>query len=191
MTETETVYAILRELKRLLTNRKDDFELKVIERPARVYFNLKASIDDTPKLVGKQGLHVNAIKLLVSEFGKNFGKAHEFNLLDPDPGDVASVQPSKPVDNYDPKPLVDLLELILGAVGVGSWRVVVEERGINGHGALVFHFGVCVGSADDYALLTIAPNLDSPLTVVAAIGTLLRAAASVAGIRVDVSVVKP
>ena len=188
--ELDAVEAIIRRLASLLSDTEAPLELRVSDRGSRIYWSVKPCSEAAPYLVGRKGGHVKAIRHLMRAFGRSAGGDYEFSLLDPEPGPLRPVGAPPACPGYEPTQLAELLEDTLDALGVGEYQVDSEERGVSGLGAPQFELAVWVRSEEDYQLLTEErPSEDgSMMNNISAIGVLWRAAASIAGGRVSVTV---
>ena len=191
MSETAQNELILRDLIESITCQPEQIRLEVKERPARVYWKLRASADDTPRLVGTNGAHVKALSFLISELGKAADKPYDFTLEDPEPGPVSHERLKKVAEEYDELPTLNLLERLLDALGVGEYHIDHAKTGVHADGRIENQFTIYVRSDEDYRILTVPPTLDRDRpTVIGALGALFRAAANKQGIRIQLQVEK-
>jgi len=88
---------------------------------------------------------------------------------------------------YEPSDLIEFVEAVILALGVGEYCVDTEPRGLTNEGGAAHELQIWVRSQADYDLLTV-PRKGTDMTNVAALGALCRAAANFAGGRVNVEV---
>ena len=184
----ETTEQIVRRLAALLSKTDEPLEIRVRDHNGRIYWTAKPCSEAAPYLVGKGGGHVKAIQHLFTGFGRACGGDYSFRLLDPDPGPLRAVTAPPAAPDYDPTDLAELLEDVLDALGVGEYMVKTEPRGLSSLGAPQYELEVWVRDDADYQLLTVEPDDGTELNNISAIGVLWRAAASISGGRVSVTV---
>lgn len=185
--ETQT---LLRDLTAAFVERPDALEINFSEHPSgRTYWTMKGHVGDMPRLVGKGGSHVDAIKLLVEQFGRAADLTYLFALLDADPGPSFGESAEKIATEWDPGPTVELLERVLDVLGVGEYKVESSARYSGERDKPRFDLVVHVRDDEDHKLLTVPPELNrKSQPVVTALGTIFRAIAKSEGVRISLEV---
>lgn len=160
------------------------------EIEGRIFFEMKAAFDDQPKLIGKSGSHIKALRFLLREIGLAQNVDINLTLLEPTPGPRGEPQAPKAVSFYEPKEAHELLERAACALVLGQVRVDCAK--IPGDRPCSYLFTITPRDMPDYADL-ITPDDDDPeaQTVIGAIGTLFRAFANKAGVQFKIEVKKP
>jgi predicted RNA-binding protein YlqC (UPF0109 family) len=92
--------------------------IKLIGTPlGRSYiFQVRVSRADTPKLVGERGRTVRALTALVALFGRKHNVEMQFQLLEPEVGQPAPLQPFRRRDTWDHKPVEELARDVASAI---------------------------------------------------------------------------
>jgi predicted RNA-binding protein YlqC (UPF0109 family) len=174
MTTDAQITNLLRDLVSTFVERPE--ALRVAAQPAAdgaCYFAMKGALEDESKLVGAGGSHVDALALLVAEFGR-------------------ADQPPRDVIDHDPQPARELLCRVLSSLDVGAFAVTVGP-GPGPRNSLTFLFEISLHDAVDYKRLTVPVQHVSceNATIVAALGTLFRAIAKKNGVRYNLTVKEP
>lgn len=203
MTETQQLSDLLRDLAGALVDKPE--AIRVATQAAldgTSYWAVKGDPEDESKLVGRDGSHVNALRLVVQEIGRANGKVYTFRLITDN--DARARPPGNPRDvlEYDPRPARDLLCRILAELELAEFAVEVGP-GAGPRNSLRFDFAVRVKEAADYSELlkprrlvlregsARAEEVAVEMPIVDALGTLFRAIAKRAGVRFQINVVKP
>jgi hypothetical protein len=136
---------------------------------------------------------VNALACLIAAFGKARDQLFVFSLKDPEHGIRRPVAPAVTAHTYDPKPAAEMLERIVGELGVGDFSVSSAIASANQPGkfSLSVTFTIHVRTDEDFIALTIPSRGTSPtsyMTIIGALGTLYRARANKEGFGVQLDV---
>lgn len=160
------------------------------EIDGRIYFEMKAAFDDQPKLIGKGGSHIKALRFLLREIGRGQQVDYNINLLEPTPGPRGEPEKPKAVSYYETKEAHELLERAAGSLVLGQVRVDCAR--IPGDRPCSYLFTITPRDANDYADLITPDDADpEEQTVIGALGTLFRAYANKAGVQFKIDVKKP
>lgn len=157
------------------------------EKPGVVFWTMQCHADDHSKLVGKQGTHFHALKLLLAELGTAANTQFVLKrFLEPEAAPRREKMPWKTPEAYDARPARDLLCQIVENLGIGQFVVEIVDAG---GFPLQFNLIITVRSQDDFNSLTV-PREDhaQPMTTVGAIGTLFRAYANQDGVKFNLEV---
>lgn len=160
------------------------------EIDGRVYLEMRAAFDDQPKLIGKQGSHIKALRFLLREIGLGQNIDYNLTLLEPIPGSRGEPEKPRPVSFYETKEAHELLERAASALVLGQVRVDCAR--IPGDRPCSYLFTITPRDANDYADLITPDDADpEEQTVIGALGTLFRAYANKAGVQFKIDVKKP
>lgn len=160
------------------------------EVDGRVYFEMRAAFDDQPKLIGKQGSHIKALRFILREIGLGQEVDYNLTLLEPIPGARGEPEKPKPVSFYETKEAHELLERAAQSLVRGQVRVDCAR--IPGDRPCSFLFTITPRDLVDYADLITADDDDpEEQTVIGSLGTLFRAFANKAGVQFKIDVKKP
>lgn len=185
--QTETNADLLRDLLTAFIDYPDELAIEPKDFRDAVYWSVQGHTDDHPKLVGKGGAHVKAIKYLLLRMGTAVDTVYSFELLDPEPGRRRQESPQKNAESYDPTPACDLLIRLLEGLGIGQYAVESKQdaTAIN---PLRYEFNILVRDREDYLLLTAYEKDRDGQTIISALGTLFRAIANRDGVRIQLEV---
>lgn len=188
--EMRSTLELVRALVSSYINHPKKLLLEGSEIEGRVYFEMRAAFDDQPKLIGKAGSHIKALRFLLKEIGLGQDRDYTLTLLEPIPGSRGEPERPKPVSFYETKEAHELLERAAGALVLGQARVDCAK--IPGDRPCSYLFTITPRDANDYADL-ITPYDDDPErpTVIGALGTLFRAYANKDGVQFKIEVKKP
>ncbi len=160
------------------------------EIDGRVYFEMRAVADDQPKVIGKLGSHIKALRFLLKEIGLGQDTHYTLNLLEPIPGAKGETPRPKDVTKYEIKPAHELLDRAVALLVLGQARVDCDR--IPGDRPCSYLFTVTPRDYADYAdLITPDPDDSDKLTVVNALGTLFRAYANRDGVQFKIDIKQP
>jgi predicted RNA-binding protein YlqC (UPF0109 family) len=107
----------------------EQLEISISEVDAGVYWTIRGAADDQPKLVGRDGAHVDALGRFLYEAGRAVGEVHRLELLEPQPGDRRQRSEDHIAKNYDPEPArALLLEALIFALGFDRISVAVQRK---------------------------------------------------------------
>lgn len=152
-----------------------------------VYFAMRGALADEGKLVGAQGAHVDAMTLLVSEFGKSEGHTFGFLLMTTGTRTDRPKAPERQASGHSPAPAQSLMVRILERIHIGGFDVSVAF-------SETYVFTIKVNALQDYIKLTVSQPFKRPsgtqqeMSIVGALGTLFRAIARKEGVRYAISV---
>lgn len=160
------------------------------EIDGRVYFEMRGAADDQPKVIGKLGSHLKALRFLLKEIGLGQDTIYTLNLLEPMPGTKGETPRAKDASNYDTKPAHELLDRAVALLVLGQARVDCDR--IPGDRPCSYLFTVTPRDYADYADLITPDESDTEqLTVVNALGTLFRAYANKDGVQFKIDIKQP
>lgn len=186
-TPTEAV-EIIRELVGNYIDQPDALDIKLQETSdGSCYFAMRGAKRDDGKLIGNAGSHVEALSFLVQQMGSVQGKNWTFRLIT-NPGEKAVSEMRDPRDvlDFDPKPALDFLAKLLYAFGIAV--PITVGPGSGPRNSLTFEFIIWTTTRAAYRELTVPPDDDPDsvfydMTIIGAIGTLMRACAKKSGVR--------
>jgi len=194
---TEKTVALIRRIIEDFIAHTSHLEVGAKEFSSGTYFIVRAHPHDMPKLIGKRGTHVNALQFIVAHIGKKIGTPYLLQVKDSPPCIIQrpSDRPPLLVTSYDAQPIAGLLEDYLTALGF-QIPVAVEQVAYPSHLAttLALNFNLVVDhiTPEEYAAL-IVPDPNDPLshTIIGSLGTLIRACANKAGVRIQIVARRP
>ncbi len=190
--DTKTISDLLRDLATGFIDKPAELQIASQEsRDGAVYFAMKGALDDEPKLIGRAGAHVDALRFIVFKLGR--ARTRDFSLrliTEGSPRDRRPVE-FRDVIEHDPRPARELLFRVIEALEFKTFSVGVSP-GDGARTALTFVFDIKV--FDGAAVREIvAPDPAAPaglesLTLLTALGTIFRAVAKKSGVRYQVDV---
>ncbi len=159
-----------------------------------VYWVLRGNPEDEGKLVGNHGAHVDALRMIVTEFGRAARVAYTFRLVTERQFVKRQEEPRVDTAEFDPTSAETLLTEILCQCEIGDFAI----RTKNGEGhktTLAYDFHVVVANPTDYSALTIQRKFKhregETMAIEGALGTLFRAMGKVSGVRFRVVIDEP
>jgi predicted RNA-binding protein YlqC (UPF0109 family) len=184
--EDERADLISRLLEALIDNPRE-LNLDAMPLEGRVNWWVKVNISDTGRIVGKQGAHMNALKVLVAAMGRRYEEDWRFEMNEPDPGerhDKPRVAQPRTYNSSDASLLLaELVRAILGHTP----HIIVRDAHPD------YTWSIEAEAVQDYETLVTAmpvmgrPDL-APIQPVAALGTLWRAYGRQHGVNFKVEV---
>jgi predicted RNA-binding protein YlqC (UPF0109 family) len=157
-------------------------------RSPLVEFHIRTQAPDMAKIVGKGGSHAKALNAIVERIGMTHDAAFALHVCEPFPGPAGGRSLECRTDHVDPEPYAEVLRLILAAVGITD--VALQAAISRGPDRAAVMFTIYVRGAEAYRELTVPPPSGrDPMPLVAALGTILRAAGKKAGAIFEVEVV--
>lgn len=187
MHETTILHDTIRGLVSEFVTHPDNIELTTQHASDACLWLLKGHPDDEPKLIGRQGAHINALRFLVSQFGRARNEVHTLRLVTVrEPGDRPRAT-TKAAMTWDPAKHRELLTDVLSELPIDLFQVTVDP-GAGARELLTFSFRILVRSESDHTTLTAAARIGNETTILAALQTLFRAIACEHGIRYELSV---
>lgn len=174
--------ALIRDFGRLYVGSPETLESKYQEaEDGAVYFAMRGSIKDDSRLIGKDGIHVKALAFLVESVGRAQGRPHTFRLISHRERVEPWLNPRAAI-SYDPREARDVLCRWLTALGVEVFAVEVGP-GLGARTNLSYIFNVKIADRAKAESLTATTG---ELSIIGAIGTLMRAVANNAGVKFQV-----
>lgn len=185
MNETTNLHDTIRDLVGAFVSHPQAIELGQHAAKNSCLWLLKGHADDEPKLIGRQGSHVGALRFLVGEFGRARGEEHTLRLVterQPFKRDRANPRAAL---TFDPAAHVNLLTRILGELPIDMYGVQADPA----PGDLIaFTLRIRVVTETDRKTLTATHDAAGGMTIVGALGTLFRAIGCEHGIRYELKV---
>ena len=159
-----------------------------------VYWVMRGKPEDEGKLVGNHGAHVDALRMIVTEFGRAARVAYTFRLVTERQFVERQEKPRVDTAEFDPKPAENLLVEILCQCEIGDFNIQTKI-GEGRKTTLAYDFHVVLANPTDYSALTIQRKFKhregETMSIEGAIGTLFRAIGKVNGVRFRVVIDEP
>ena len=114
---------IMEGLVRGLIRFKDDLRVETVNTLRSKTITVTAHADDTPKIIGSQGVNFKAIQKIADAIGEQLSQRITFVVTDPVVGQRFSQEKFKTDASYDPAAELDLLEQIGWSICDGDVRV--------------------------------------------------------------------
>ena len=182
----EIVARLLKELAGRYVYFPKDIKVEFQEaKDGSCYFVMQGNPVDDPRLIGRQGDHVDALSCLVERVGKAFGRYYTFRLLSRR-GQSATTTPTIDALEYDARPDRDFLCEWLKVLGANGYSVDLTP-GDGPRTKLTFNFNVTIPDRQlvvDFMMSEAKPH---SMSVINAIGTLYRAIAKQKGVKFQVN----
>jgi predicted RNA-binding protein YlqC (UPF0109 family) len=125
------------------TDHREAITVTMRELQFSVAYTIRVHDEDQGKVIGKGGLHIRAIKHIMTKAGASVGLAVRVTLLtDEERRNVGAPFWNNP--DYDPKPAVELLKGFVGAL-VQYPAVVTAEKADE-----AIYFQIALGSQSDF-----------------------------------------
>ena len=191
MSTTKTTPAdlqgLIQNLTRLYVGKPEEITVKVQEsKDGAAYFALKGSPVDDSRLVGRDGSHVNALMFLVNQVGLEAGQVYTFRLFTSETETEPWRSPRKAID-YDPQPAAAVLKDWLEALGLENFTVEVSP-GKGPRTELSYTFEIKTRNHELATALKLRG--DRGLSVIGAIGTLIRAIGKQNGVHLQLDILQ-
>lgn len=165
----------------------DGLTLEAIQHPGAVYWKVKPSPTDAPKLVGRSYAHLDALTVIVKAIGKAAGELYALKFVEPDPAGRIEPRRADRAKEYDPAKVVSLLETLFASLGVGEFKIEAARVGSAIDPSAYLSFGVVVFVRERSDLDDLTRRSDD-MSLIGAIGTLLRAIGYKDGVKLGVEV---
>ena len=117
--KTAATLGTLRKVIEGFIDHPDKLLLVATEHDGSVFWTLRGAGDDQPKLVGRRGKHVRAIRILIEHCGRRADEVYRFKLFEPEDGERKEENQDRIATAYDPEPARALLERA-AALALGS-----------------------------------------------------------------------
>lgn len=178
---------LIQNLTRLYVGKPEEITVRVQEASdgSAAYFALRGSPGDDSRLVGRDGCHVNALMFLVSQVGVEAGKVYTFRLFTSETHEEPWRGPKRLLD-YDPSPACSVLQEWLEALGLEDFTVEVGP-GEGPRTELSYTFQIKIQDKTLATALTLKG--DKGISVIGAIGTLIRAIGKQNGVKLQLDIV--
>ena len=158
-------------------------------RDGAIYWALECNPEDEPKLIGRAGSHVDAIRYLVTQMGRANVATWTFRLVTTGASCEREKQAQIVATNYDPTEAKNLLMEILCQLEIGGFEVACD----NGDGKrtmLAYRFAIWLENPTDRGVLTMRRPFKhgegDTMSTLDALGTLYRVIGKTAGVKIKI-----
>lgn len=173
MSAEEKLYPVVEQLLALLLDDPRALTLTTASSDGRVKWYGKVDINDVGKVIGKQGAHLYALRVILKIMGRKCKEDWRFEIVDAEPGERKDGRRIPLATSYNPEGIQTFLALLLSCFCNDTVNLTVGKDGTSANSYI---FVLRARDVKDYELLATSIMVGAvEQTPIAALGTLFRA----------------